>query len=203
LLGRHSIAPGNLRVAAGLGNQQLLDQCFRGEDTLRPESVCGARFPPATQWIPRLAAVARSAKYWTKRLSGPVGGRTEVLPRLVRAGACLDADPYRGTPLIWAAVCNRIETAEWLIDRGASMIVKPRSEAPRMVRGVTALHMASRYGHLSMVSRSSDEEQIRRFRTISITGTPRSSQPLATPLFETTCAASRSSSQHTVQKRSA
>lgn len=38
--------------------------------------------------------------------------RIEVLDRLVRGGARLDADPYRGTALIWAASCNRLRAAE-------------------------------------------------------------------------------------------
>jgi hypothetical protein len=44
LLGRHSIAPGNLRVAAGLGNPELVEKCFlyRGETTLTSEA-CAAR----------------------------------------------------------------------------------------------------------------------------------------------------------------
>ena len=78
-------------------------------------------------------------------------GRTEVLPRLLRAGARLDADPYRGTPLIWAAVCNRMETAAWLIDHGATVNHKATFGGLTHGQGITALHMASQNGHLSMV----------------------------------------------------
>ena len=152
LLGRHSVAPGNLRVAAGLGNRRLLDQCFTGEGALRSEA-CAARgfyrphsgFP---DWRPSAdpREVLDEALVWACK-----SGRTEVLPRLVRAGACLDADPYRGTPLIWAAVCNRIETAEWLLDHGASVNRKATFGGPSHGQGVTALHLASQNGHLSMV----------------------------------------------------
>ncbi len=78
-------------------------------------------------------------------------GRTEVLPRLVQAGARLDADPYRGTPLIWAAVCNRIETVEWLIDHGATIDRQATFGGLTHGQGVTALHMASQCGHLPLV----------------------------------------------------
>ena len=152
LLGRHSIAPGNLRVAAGLGNRDLLEQCFGGDNTLTSEA-CAARgfyrphsgFP---DWRPSAnpQEVLDEALVWACK-----SGRTEVLPRLVGAGAHLDADPYRGTPLIWAAVCNRIETAEWLIDHGATIDRKATFGGLTHGQGVTALHMASQNGHLAMV----------------------------------------------------
>lgn len=78
-------------------------------------------------------------------------GRTQVLDRLVRAGARLDANPYRGTPLIWAAVCNRLETAEWLINHGASVDQKGTFGGSTHGQGVTALHMAAQSGRLSML----------------------------------------------------
>ncbi|MBV9503019.1 MAG: ankyrin repeat domain-containing protein [Acidobacteriaceae bacterium] len=152
LLGRYSVAPGNLRAAAGLGDKELLEKCFRGEKTLTFEA-CAARgfyrphrgFP---DWHPSAdpQEVLDEALIWACK-----SGRTNVLPRLVRAGACLDADPYRGTPLIWAAVCNRPETAEWLIDHGATINRKATFGGLTHGQGVTALHMASQYGHLSMV----------------------------------------------------
>jgi ankyrin repeat protein len=152
LLGRRSTAPGNLRVAAGLGDPELLARCFRGENRLTPEA-CAARgfyrphsgFP---DWLPSTdpEEVLDEALIWACKC-----GRTGILPRLVAAGARLDADPYRGTPLIWAAVCNRMETAEWLIDHGAGIHRKATFGGPTHGQGVTALHMASQCGHLSMV----------------------------------------------------
>lgn len=151
LLGRQSVAPGNLRAAAGLGDQELVEKCFSAEK-LTPEA-CAARgfyrphsgFP---DWQPSAdpQEVLNEALVWACK-----SGRMEVLPRLVRAGARLDADPYRGTPLIWAAVCNRVETAEWLIDQGAIVDRKAGFGGLAHGQGVTALHMASQYGHLAMV----------------------------------------------------
>ena len=152
LLGRHSAAPGNLRVAAGLGDNDLVEKCFSGETTLTFEA-CAARgfyrphsgFP---DWHPSPdpQEVLDEALVWACK-----SGRTEVLPRLVRAGARLDADPYRGTPLIWAAVGNRIETASWLIDHGATIDLKATFGGLAHGQGVTALHMASQSGKLPMV----------------------------------------------------
>ena len=152
LLGRRSVAPGNLRACAGLGNKDLMERCFSADTRLTVEA-CAARgfyrphsgFP---DWQPSTdrQEILDEALVWACK-----SGRTEVLPRLLRAGARLDADPYRGTPLIWAAWCNRPETALWLIDHGASVDQKGTFGGPDHGQGVTALHMASQNGHLSMV----------------------------------------------------
>jgi ankyrin repeat protein len=77
--------------------------------------------------------------------------RVSVLERLVRAGARLNADPYRGTPLIWAAACNRTEAAEWLLDHGANVNQKATFGGLTHGQGITALHMAAQNGHMPMV----------------------------------------------------
>jgi ankyrin repeat protein len=152
MLGSHSAAPGNLRAAAGLGDHKLLEQCFTSEHSLTSEACAGRGFyrPHSgfPDWRPSTdpQEVLDEALVWACK-----SGRTQVLDRLARAGAALDADPYRGTPLIWAAVCNRMDTAAWLIDHGAPVDRKATFGGPTHGQGVTALHMASQYGHLSMV----------------------------------------------------
>ena len=152
VLGRQSLAPGNLRVAAGLGHTDLLNECFRGETTLTPKaSAARAFYRPHSgfpDWQPSAnpQEVLDEALVWACK-----SGRTEVLPRLLRAGARIDADPYRGTPLIWAAVCNRLETAAFLIDHGAIVNHKATFGGLTHGQGITALHMASQCGHLPMV----------------------------------------------------
>ena len=69
----------------------------------------------------------------------------------MRAGARLDADPYRGTPLIWAAARDCTETAAWLLDHGASINQKGTFGGLTHGQGVTALHLAAQSGHLPMV----------------------------------------------------
>jgi ankyrin repeat protein len=152
MLGHYSIAPGNLRVAAGLGNQELLEKCFNGEKKLAAEAVAARGFyrPHSgfPDWHPSAdpQEVLEEALVWASK-----SGRSEVLERLMRAGARLDADPYRGTPLIWAAACNRLETAEWLIEHGAKVNRKATFGGLKHGQGITALHMASQHGHLAMV----------------------------------------------------
>jgi len=148
----YSVAPGNLRAAAGLGNGDLLENCFRGETRLTSEAFAARGFyrPHSgfPDWRPSSdpQEVLDEALVWACK-----AGRTEVLPRLIRGGARMDADPYRGTPLVWAAFRNRVETAAWLIDHGATIDLKGTFGGPTHGQGVTALHMASQSGHLSMV----------------------------------------------------
>jgi ankyrin repeat protein len=152
LLGRHSAAPGNLRVAAGLGIPELVDACFNPDGTLTPEA-CAARgfyrphsgFP---DWQPSTdpQEVLDEALVWACK-----SGRLAVLERLVSAGARLNADPYRGTPLIWAAVCNRAATVAWLLDHGANINQKATFGGLTHGQGVTALHMAAQNGHMPVV----------------------------------------------------
>ena len=152
MLGRYSAAPGNLRTFAGLGNLDSLERCFRGDTTLTSEAQAARGFyrPHSgfPDWQPSAdpQEVLDEALVWASK-----SGRIEVLPRLLRAGARLDADPYRGTPLIWAAGCNRLETATWLVDRGAAVNRQATFGGLTHGQGVTALHMAAQNGHLSMV----------------------------------------------------
>ena len=152
LLGRHSVSPNNLRAAAGLGIPELVEDCFNPDGRLTLEA-CAARgfyrphsgFP---DWQPSTdpQEVLDEALVWACK-----SNRVTVLGRLVRAGARLDADPYRGTPLIWAAARNRTETAAWLLDHGANVNQKGTFGGLTHGQGLTALHMAAQNGHMSMV----------------------------------------------------
>jgi len=152
LLGRHSLAPGNLRAAAGLGIPELVDACFSLDGALTPQA-CAARgfyrphsgFP---DWQPSAdpQEVLDEALVWACK-----SNRLAVLERLVTSGARPNADPYRGTPLIWAAVCNRAETVAWLLDHGANINQKATFGGATHGQGVTALHMAAQYGCRAVV----------------------------------------------------
>ncbi len=152
LLGRYVAAPNNLRTAAGLGLPELVDACFRPDGTLT-EEACAARgfyrphsgFP---EWKPSTdpQEVLDEALVWACK-----SNRLQVLERLVKAGARLNADPYRGTPLIWASVCNRPETVAWLLDHGAEINQKATFGGLTHGQGITALHLAAQYGHLTVV----------------------------------------------------
>jgi ankyrin repeat protein len=152
LLGSYAVAPNNLRAAAGLGIPKLVEDCFNGERTLTPEAGAARGFyrPHSgfPDWQPSTdpQEVLDEALVWACK-----SNRVTVLDRLVRAGARLDADPYRGTPLIWAATNNRIEAAAWLLDHGAKINHKGTFGGLTHGQGVTALHIAAQGGHMPMV----------------------------------------------------
>jgi ankyrin repeat protein len=152
LLGRHAVSPNNLRAAAGLGVPELVETCFGGEGTLTPEAGAARGFyrPHSgfPDWHPSTdpQEVLDEALVWACK-----SNRVSVLDRLVRAGARLDADPYRGTPLIWAAARNRTEAATWLLDHGTNINQKGTFGGLTHGQGVTALHMAAQSGLMPMV----------------------------------------------------
>ncbi|HLK22546.1 MAG TPA: ankyrin repeat domain-containing protein [Bryobacteraceae bacterium] len=152
LIASHGIAPNNLRAAAGLGNLDLLESLFRDERTLLPEAGAARGFyrPHSgfPDWQPSNDSqeILDEALVWASK-----SGRVGVLDRLLRAGANIHADPYRGTPLLWAASCNRTEAAAWLLDHGANVNQKATFGGLTHGQGITALHMAAQNGHLPMV----------------------------------------------------
>ena len=151
-LAGHGVVPRNLRAAAGVGDLTLVDTFFAPDGTLTDEAGAARGFyRPHTgfpDWQPSTDSqeVLDEALVWACK-----SDRIEVLDRLVRGGARLDADPYRGTALIWAAVNNRARAAEWLLDRGADVNGRGTFGGLDHGQGVTALMMAAQYGHLSMV----------------------------------------------------
>ena len=152
LLASHSVAPANLRAAAGAGIPELVNACFNSDGTLTPEASAARGFyrPHSgfPDWQPATnpQEVLDEALVWACK-----SGRVLVLDRLIKAGANLNADPYRGTPLIWASVCNRTETVAWLLEHGANINQKATFGGITHGQGITALHLAAQYGHLAVV----------------------------------------------------
>ena len=151
LLAARQVSPVNLRAAAGLGDLSRIDACFTPAGSLTPQAASARHFyRPHTgfpEWrpSPNPQEVLDEALVWACKAN-----RVEALPRLLAAGARIDADPYRGTPLIWAAVCNRLEAAAWLLAHGAPVNQKATFGGLTHGQGITALHLAAQYGHLEM-----------------------------------------------------
>ncbi|VVJ19892.1 Uncharacterised protein [Amycolatopsis camponoti] len=148
-LALHSRAPGNLRVAAGLGDADLLDELLRPghpaagahRGFYRPHSG----FPA---WHPADDPVEakNEALSWAAR-----NDRTRALRTLVERGAAVDADVYRGTALTWAAATGRGAAIRTLLDLGADVNHLGTFGGPNHGEGVTALHLAAQSGHLEAV----------------------------------------------------
>jgi ankyrin repeat protein len=147
LLAELSLAPGNLRVAAGLGRVELIDElagtpaagAHRG--FYRPHSG----FPP---WQPSddPQEVLDEALAWAAR-----SDRVEALDALVAHGAAPDGEAYRGTALAWAAACGRPAAIRRLVALGADPSHRSTFGGPEHGEGVTALHLAAQNGALDVI----------------------------------------------------
>lgn len=152
LLARDGVVPNNLRAAAGLGDIALVEACFHPDGSLTAAATAARGFyRPHTgfpEWTPSSNSqeILDEALVWACKSNA-----VDVLGRLVEAGARLDADPYRGTPLLWAAYCNRLEAAAWLLGQGAPVSQQATFGGLTHGQGITALHLAAQCGHLDMV----------------------------------------------------
>ena len=62
----------------------------------------------------------------------------------------MNGDPYRGTPLSWAAFKSRLAAARWLLDHGADVNRRATFGGPGHGAGLTALHLAAQSDHVEM-----------------------------------------------------
>jgi ankyrin repeat protein len=145
LLGRE---PGNLRVAAGLGDLELIrdlvgtPQAGAHRGFYRPHGGF-----PAWQPSDDPQEVLDEALVWAAK-----SDRAEALPLLVQLGARVDADPYRGTALTWAAVNGRISSVRALVRLGADPNQRATFGGPDHGDGVTAIHLAAQAGRREAVT---------------------------------------------------
>jgi ankyrin repeat protein len=144
LLGRE---PGNLRVAAGLGDVELI-----GDLVGTPQAGAHRGFYrphggfPAWQPSDDPQEILDEALVWAAKAD-----RVEAIRRLVELGARVDADPYRGTALTWAAVNGRVAAVRALVELGADPDQRGTFGGPDHGEGVTALHLAAQSGQRDAV----------------------------------------------------
>jgi ankyrin repeat protein len=141
------LEPRNLRVAAGLGRVDLIDE-------LAGTPAAGAHrgfyrphggFPA---WEPSddPQEILDEALVWAAK-----SDRVEAIDRLVKLGADPNADPYRGTPLTWAATNGRVAAIRRLAELGADVNGLGTFGGPDHGEGVTALHLAAQSGRVEAV----------------------------------------------------
>jgi ankyrin repeat protein len=141
------LEPGNLRVAAGLGRIDMIDElvgtpaagAHRG--FYRPHGG----FPA---WTPSddPQEILDEALVWAAKAD-----RVEAIDRLVELGANVEADPYRGTPLAWAAANGRIAAIRRLVELGADPNGGGTFGGPTHGEGVPPLHLAAQAGQEAAV----------------------------------------------------
>jgi ankyrin repeat protein len=145
LLGRE---PVNLRVAAGLGDLELIRDLV---GTPQAGAYRGFYRPhggfPAWQPSDDPQEVLDEALVWAAK-----SDRDQALRLLVELGARVDADPYRGTALTWASANGRVDSIRTLVELGADVDQRGTFGGPSHGEGVTAIHLAAQSGQREAVA---------------------------------------------------
>jgi ankyrin repeat protein len=139
--------PRNLRVAAGLGRVEWIDELV-GTPAAGAHRAFHRPHGGFPAWAPAddVQEVLDEALAWAAR-----SDRIEAIERLVELGARLDADIYRGTALTWAAFNGRTAATKRLLELGADPNARGSFGGPEHGEGVTALHLAAQAGRLETV----------------------------------------------------
>jgi ankyrin repeat protein len=144
LLGRE---PGNLRVAAGLGDVDLIRE-LAGTPQARAHRGFYRPHGGFPAWEPSddPQEVVDEALVWAAK-----SDRVDAIRLLVELGAGVDADPYRGTALTWAAANGRVDSIHTLVELGADPNRRGTFGGPTHGEGVTAIHLAAQSGQREAV----------------------------------------------------
>ena len=110
------VYPDNLRAAAALGRNldrfvdagKLTAAAYTGLDSYAPV------FFPAWNRSFSQDEVLNEALSWASR-----NNQCASMAALVALGADVNANAFRGTPLLWACYADKVEAATWLLDHGA------------------------------------------------------------------------------------
>ncbi|WP_410661547.1 ankyrin repeat domain-containing protein [Amycolatopsis sp. lyj-112] len=152
VLASRGVAPGNLRVAAGLGRADLLDDLIAPDGTLAPAAGAHREFHRPHSGFPEWrpsddpAEIRDEALSWAAR-----NDRSSAVRTLVARGAAVDADVYRGTALTWAAAQGKAAVIGTLAELGADVNRQGTFGGLSHGEGVTALHLAVQGGHAAAV----------------------------------------------------
>jgi ankyrin repeat protein len=138
--------PDNLRTAAALGRS--LDRFIDGHG-LTPEASEGVDFyrpfPIFPEWnrTNSRQELLDEALSWAAR-----NGQCESMAALVKVGADVNANPYRGTPLLWSVYDDRANAAAWLLDHGADPDLRHDFGGAGHGNSAAAMHLAAQFGSL-------------------------------------------------------
>jgi ankyrin repeat protein len=135
--------PDNLRTAAALGKpiarffekDEPTAQAREGLDFYRPS----LGFPVWERTCQR-QELLDEALSWAAR-----NDRCDAMAELVALGANVNANPYRGTPLLWAIYSDRVAAATWLLDHGADPDLRHDFGGAEHGKNAVAMHLAAQF----------------------------------------------------------
>ncbi len=142
------VVPDNLRAAAALGRE--LGRFFDGEN-LTANATDGLDFYapiffPTWQRTLAKQEVLDEALSWAAR-----NDQCESMAELVKRGANVNANPFRGTPLLWACYSDKVEAAQWLLDHGADPDLRHDWGGEGHGVNAVAMHLAAQHNAVNCV----------------------------------------------------
>jgi ankyrin repeat protein len=138
--------PDSLRTAAALGRP--LERFVDGA-ALTPEAAQGCDFYRPLLVFPEWQRSSSRQELLDEALSWAArNDRIGSMEQLVALGADVNANPYRGTPLLWATFADALDAATWLLDHGADPDLRHDFGGAEHGRAAVALHLAAQYGSL-------------------------------------------------------
>ena len=143
------VYPDNLRAAAALGND--IGRFVDG-DALAPEAYEGLDFYapvffPTWERTKTRQEVLDEALSWAAR-----NNQCESMAALVDIGANVNANPFRGTPLLWACYSDKVEAARWLLDHGADPDLRHDWGGDGHGVSAVAMHLAAQHGAIGCLT---------------------------------------------------
>jgi hypothetical protein len=150
---RAGLHPRNLRVAAGLGRLDLIEEMVAADGRLTAEATAHRGFYRPHSGFPEWRPADDPREALGEALSWAArNDRADALDLLVARGARIDADVYRGTALAWAAATGRTNAARRLLALGADPGRRGTFGGASHGDGITPLHLAAQGGHIDVIS---------------------------------------------------
>jgi ankyrin repeat protein len=145
-------SPDDLRVAGGLDDVARIDQLVDADGSLVDGADAGMAFTaPIDAFPPRTGPITDQLTLDESLTWASRNGALAAMDRLVDAGADVNANPYRGTALLWAVYSNRIDAARWLLDHDADPNLRHDFGGAEHGHQATALHLAAQFGSLGCI----------------------------------------------------